>query len=155
LSLNTNKRSTLYSLFLGASALIDSDATSRAEGGASDPDVSNLADGLVTNAAAAAADSSKWFRLPGDYFSVQAVRDITNAQPKDFDREILARRTANVAGTQSTRFTVYSIGEARDKVGIGMVTTSTVNLRAEVELQTDSSGKPIPKVVGATYYLTN
>lgn len=155
LSLNINKEPTLHSLLLGASALVDSDATARANGSANDPDVTNLAKGLSANAAAAAADASKWFSLPGDFLSLQAVRTVTNGQTKDFDREILARRTANVSATQSTRFTVYSVGEARDKIGTGMVTTSTVNLRAEVELQTDSSGKPVPKVLSTAYYLTN
>jgi hypothetical protein len=149
ININTNKRSTLQSLFLGASATLDSDATSRAKGTATDPDAPTLADGLAANAATAP------FALPGDYFSLPAVKTVTNAQTTDFNREVLARRTANVIGSQSTRFTVYSLGEARDKAGANILTTSTVNLRAEVELQTDSNGKPMPKVLSTAYYLSN
>ncbi|MGZ4983777.1 MAG: hypothetical protein ACXV9Q_06735, partial [Chthoniobacterales bacterium] len=67
--------------------------------------------------------------------------------------ETLARRTANVVGTHSTRFTVYAMGEARDKAGLADVVSSRVNLRAEVELQTDQNGRPVPHVLSYSYYL--
>lgn len=149
INVNTNKRSTLQSLFLGASALLDSDATAKANGGVPDPDAVSLADAVATNAATAP------FALPGDYFALSSVKSVTNAQTTDFNCEVLARRTANVLGTQSAHFTVYSLGEARDKAGANVITTSSVNLRAEVELQTDSTGKPVPKVLRTAYYLAN
>jgi Tfp pilus assembly protein PilX len=149
INVNTNKRPTLQSLFLGASSKLDSDAAARANGTAADPDAASIADDLGANAATAP------FTLPGDFLARSAIRAITNTQTSDFDREILARRTANVLAMQSTRFTVYCLGEARDKLGASVQTTSTVNLRAEVELQSDSTGKPVPKVLSAAYYLTN
>lgn len=152
LNINTNKRPTLTSLFLGASALLDSDAASRAQSG-SDPDM--VGSGKFIEAYGASVGSPQFFALPGDFLSSKPARDITNAQTFDYDREALARRSSNLISTQSTRFTVYSLGEARDKVGANVVTTSSVNLRAEVELQTDSSGKPTPKVLSSTFYLTN
>jgi hypothetical protein len=153
ISVNTNKRPTLQSLFLGATALTDPEATTRAkataDGGTADPDAANLADAVATNA------SLTPLILPGDFLALTAVKQITNTQTFDFKRELLARRTANVIGTQSTRFTVYSLGEARDKAGGATTTTSRVNLRADVELQTDSIGRPVPKVLDVAYYVTN
>lgn len=148
LNVNNNKKPTLESLFLGAGELSDSDATEKAKNGGDDHAVA-IANAIAANGAATP------FALPGDFLSLPGVKEITNAQPKDFDREIVARRTANVLGTQSTRFTVYALGEARDKIAGRISTTSTVNLRAEVELQTDSHGKPVPKVISTAYYLTN
>ncbi len=148
LNVNTNKRPTLQALFLGASEKNDSDATDKARNGGDGHAVA-IADALAGNGAGAP------FALPGDFLSLAGVKSVTNEPTTDFDREVLARRTANVLGTQSTRFTVYALGEARDKVGGTISTTSTVNLRAEVELQTDSTGKPVPKVLSTAYYLTN
>ncbi|MEP7015270.1 MAG: hypothetical protein ABI925_07505 [Verrucomicrobiota bacterium] len=148
LNVNSNKRPTLQSLFLGASEKSDNDATNKAKNGG-DANAVTIADALAANAAVAPLG------LPGDFLSLPSVKTITNAQTTDFDREVLTRRAANVLGTQSTRFTVYSLGEARDKVGISTVTTSSVSLRAEVELQPNSSGKPVPKVLSTAYYLNN
>jgi hypothetical protein len=148
LNVNTNKRPTLQALFMGASSTLDSDATSKAKSGG-DQDASDIADALGTNATAAP------FALPGDFLALPVIKGITNTQATDFKRETVARRTANMLATQSTRFTVYALGEARDKAGGATVTTSSVNLRAEVELQTDSTGKPMPRVLSATYYLIN
>jgi hypothetical protein len=146
LNLNTNKRPALQSVFLGATAVVDGDARSRANGGTADPDASTLADQMASNAATTP------FSLISDFLSLPNVKSVTNAQTVDFNREVLARRIANVIGTQSTRFTVYARGEARDKVGSATTTTSAVNLSAEVELQTDSTGKPMPKVLSTAYY---
>ena len=145
-NVNTNKRPTLQSLLLGATAVADSDATARGNGGSSDPDAATIADAIATNSAVSP------FPLPGDILALSQVKSVTNAQTTDFNREILARRTANVLGTQSTRFTVYALGEARDKVGANFQTTSSVNLRAEVEFQTDANGKPVPHVLSTAYY---
>ncbi len=154
LNLNTNKEPTLQGLFRGATAIADSDATTRAKGG-NDDDSKTIADALVGNAGVSL------LALPSDFLALPAIKSLTNAQTKDFDREIVARRVANMIGAQSTRFTVYALGEARDKAGVdgsgnpNFKTTSTVTLKAEVELQADSSGKPMPKVLSSVYYLTN
>ena len=146
LNVNTNKLPTLQSLFLGTTAKLDSDATARASGSQTDPDAANLA-GAVKGSA-----GSSLLLLPGDFLKVAGVITVTNsAGPADFDREVLARRTANIVGTQSTRFTVYALGEARDNAK----TTATVNLRADVEMQTDVTGRPVPKVLNTAYYLSN
>jgi hypothetical protein len=138
----------LQSLFLGASELNDSDATQKARNGG-DEHASEIARALAQHA------GSTPFALPGDFLSLDEVKTITNDQARDFDREMLVRRTANVIGTHSTRFTVYALGEARDKIGTSVSTTSTVHLRAEVELQTDEAGKPVPKVLSTAYYQIN
>ena len=150
---NTNKRPTLQTVFLGATAVSDTDATARANGSAADPDAAALAD---TIGAHTASPNTLPFALPGDFLALPGVMAVTNAATNttDFNREILARRTANVLGTHSTRFTVYSLGEARDKAGATTETTGTVSLRAEVEMQLDSNGKPTPKVLSTAYYTT-
>lgn len=148
LNVNNNKKPTLTALFLGASEVSDSEATDKAKNGGDETAIA------LANAVAANGNGTP-FALPGDFLSLPGVKEITNAKNTDFDREILVRRTANVLGTNSTRFTVYALGEARDKIAGGISTTSTVNLRAEVELQTDSRGKPVPKVLSTTYYLSN
>jgi hypothetical protein len=152
LNINTNKRPTLLSLFLGASAILDSDATARAQTG-TDPDMAGSSGFVETYAQSINATSPSI--LPGDFLASAPARKITDAQTTDFNREILARRTANALGLQSTRFTVYALGEARDTVSGNTITTSTVNLRAEVELQSDSNGKPEPRVLRTVYYTTN
>lgn len=148
LNINTSKRPTLQSLFLGVTALTDAQATSRANAGG-DADATTIANALAQNASATP------LALASDLLALPAIKPITGAPSADFDREIVARRAANVLGTQSTRFTVYTLGEARDNVAGAIVTSSKVNLRAEVELQTDSSGKPMPRILSTTYYLTN
>ncbi len=147
LNVNTNKQPTLHSLFLGASALTDTDARDRASGAQPDDDASALAAGVAANAAV------RILIFPGDVLSLAAVRAITDAQTADFKRETLARRTANVLGTQSTRFTVYSVGEAREKAGPNIVTRARVNLRAEIEMRVDQNGKPVPAVLSTAYYV--
>jgi hypothetical protein len=148
LNVNTNKKPTLASLFLGAAEVADSNATANAKSG-TDTNASNLTDAVAANAGVTP------FVLPTDLLALPAAKTITNGQANDFDREILARRTTNVTGIQSTRFTVYALGEARDKLGANRTTSSAVNLRAEVELQTDSNGRPIPRVLSTAYYLSN
>ena len=150
LNLNTNKRPTLQGLFRGVTATTDTDATSRAKSG-DDADATNLADAVATNAAGGP------LALASDFLALPAVKTLTNTG-KDFDREIIARRVANVVGTQSTHFTIYTLGEARDKAGKDasgnaiLTTSSTVNLRAEVEMQVDQNGRPMPKVLSTVYY---
>jgi Tfp pilus assembly protein PilX len=146
LNSNTNKQPTLQSVFRGATQISDKQVDIVANS-PDDPDATAL------SLAIGASAGNKLLALPGDFLAIDAVRTLTNAQTSDFNREVLARRTVNVVGNQSTRFTVYSLGEAREKAGTSVVTRSRVNLRAEVELQADQNGRPVPHVLSTAYYV--
>ena len=142
INLNARKLSALAALLLGASAAADSDASARADGTA-DPDFSKLWQAL-------AGMNTPMVSLK-DFLTIQGVASVTSQGTTDFAREAVARRIANAATFHSTRFTVYAVGEARQARGTG--TSATVEssafalLEAEIELQLDSNGKPVAKVV--------
>ncbi len=144
-NINTSKPGALAALFLGGTADTNASATARALGTEPDSDFSSLATGLT------AATSNRPYALPGDFLAVEAVKAVTNKATDDFARETLIRRTANALTTQSTRFTIYVVGEAREKQAGKVSTTGRTTLRAEIELRTNSTGQPVPVVIGKSF----